>query len=154
MNAVLENYYKVRVEHDKALAELEASTSRIVKVITKFFKVKSKNYWWAFNYHRDSDYAAPLPQNVDDGWFPIYIEAVCETDETNYAGGFPVEFFDMSDEEIVAYLKKEVERCEEAQRIKSEKEEKKRIEKEAKKNAVKASALAKLTPEERKVLKL
>jgi len=110
MNPILEKYYKIKEEHSKALSELENETGRIVKVITKFFECK--HYWWSFGYYEGDN--APLPTKVRNGFFDIYIDGDCTTDETDYSNGFPVKFFDMSDDEIVAYLKDEVKRCEES----------------------------------------
>lgn len=156
MKPLLERYAIAREEHDLVLTELSKETERVVSIMTKFFKVR--DYWWAYDYYSCADDEEPLPQEVDDGFFPIYIEATsgsgCVTDSTDYNSGFPVKFFDMTEKEIVEFLQKEVDECEEEAKREEEKELKKKSEKSAKRSALKASALSKLTPEEKRVLKL
>lgn len=159
MNKVLTDYYIAREAHDEAHGTLEEKVRHIITVMTKFFKVRG--YWWAFDYYHNADDSAPLPRRVENGIFPIYIAPDrgegCVTDAFDYNNGIPVEFFDMTDEQIVAYLKKEVAECEAKAKIEAEKEEARKAKSKVKKDEVAkiaVAALAKLTPEERKALKV
>jgi hypothetical protein len=154
MSITVSDYYQAREIHDEALENLNKETKRIVRVITQFFNIK--DYWWSYAYYENADDDAPLPKDLEDKeeTMPIHISRICDTGEWYYNEGFPVKFYDMADEEIVAFLQKEVD---DHNKKKAEKEEaltKKSAAKKAKSDAIKAAALAKLTAAERKALKL
>ena len=155
MNKVLENYYRIRQEHDDALGDLEEHTSRIVNIIKEVFGAK-KDVWWSFKYYSDADDDCPLPQTLEDDGktFPIFISKDLGTREWGYNSGFPVSFFDMTDDEIRNQLKKEIaddkqKEIDEKAKWKNQSEERK-----LKQELLKKSAASKLTKEEKKVLGL
>ena len=154
MNKVLENYYKTRIEHDKALDDLNKEALRIVNVIKSVFKLNNRDTWWSYQYY-DGEYAElPLPEKIEDNTFPIHISKVADSGSWYYHEGFPVIFFDMNDEEIADYLKKEIaenkEKEAQEKAIQAAKKEMKKI----KEQELKKSAAEKLTQEEKKALGL
>ncbi len=100
---------------------VEDKVARIVNVIRKFFK-REKAWWW-FSYYED-DYGIDPPRpkfDLKDDYFPIYISESCE----DYDSSFPMKFFDMTDKEILEYLKKEVsEQAEKKELVKLKSQEK------------------------------
>jgi len=160
MNKILEDYYKVREDHDAALSLLEEATQRIVDVIKSIFK--RKDAWWSYKFYHDGDDDPPLPEELDrygkEPVFPIYIDAMCDSGKWCYNEGFPIIFFDMTDDEIKDHIKKEILQFEEEEKIKKEKEKKKKEERLLKQKQLKESAYKKLvkwkilTKEEKKAL--
>jgi hypothetical protein len=158
MIKALEDYYAIKPRYDDTVAVVEKETQRVVNVLTKFFK--SKDFWWAFKYYEGENCQTPDPGYIDsDEFFPIYIDANLESKSFDYSNGFPVKFFEMTDEEIVKYL------IDEAESDKQEEveEEKKKELKKKKKQAIerqaverlneKLSKIENLTPEEKKLLR-
>ncbi len=103
MNKLIEDYYEVRKRHDVILGELDDRTGEIITVLINFAHA-SKKYWWAYDYYESADDDAPLPQKLDGDWFPIYVSTDICIGDSDYSNGFPISFFDMSDDEIVKYL--------------------------------------------------
>lgn len=155
MNKVLEDYYKIRKEHDYALGKLEKETSRIISVIKSIFKIKGA--WWSFKYYEDGDDDPPLPEEIckDEKYgdsFPIYISEDADSGVWYYHEAFPVSFFDMTDEDIRNHIQKEIKEFKKKEKEEKEKEKKKREEKSLKIKQLKESAAKKLTKEEKKAL--
>lgn len=155
MNKILEEYYTIREQHDEVLEKLEMETQRIVNVIKSIFKSRnSKNGWWSFKYYHDSDDDSPLPKKLDGDCFEIYIDADCDSGKWSYNEGFPIKFFDMTDEEIKNHIQKEIDCFSKKEEKRKELEKKKREERKLKVQELKNSASQKLTKEERKALGL
>lgn len=150
MNKVLEDYYSVREKHDEALGKLETETQRIVTIIKKIFKM-GKDVWWAYNYYEN---AGPLPRPLEDNktTFPIFIEGEADSGEWDYSNGFPVKFFDMTDQEIIDYLQKEIAKNMEREAKEIELQKKKAELRKKKKAKLIETAAKKLTKEEKKAL--
>jgi len=159
MNKVLTNYYEMRSVHDMALGLLDKEVTRIIKVITKVFKCKK--YWWSYKYYDSSDDDPPLPDDItksspkgEGDSLPIHISECCDSGDWYYNEDIPVKFFDMTDQEIEDYIKKEIVDCkakeEHENLIKNQKKEINL----AKKKVLMESALKKLTKEERKSLSI
>jgi len=157
MNKLLTDYFKARCEHDTQLDNLSKETNRVVGCILKSFRRSrpSTASWWAYGWYEGDQYG-PVPEKPDfqNDVFGIYISEACETTSHNYSDGFPVIFFDMSDSEIMSYIKKEKEQDAFEQEIKRLKARKAKEVKKNQINYLKSTALAKLTAEERRVLKL
>lgn len=154
MNKLLVDYYTARKEHDSKLELLNKETFRIITVIAKFFK--KRNYWWSYEYYESGNDDPPLPQKLgkNDTDFGIFISEEMANDVVDYAGGFPIKFFDMTDEEILDYLKKETDEANEQEQKRKEKLKMQKEEKEKRVKSLKESAMSKLTKEERKALKV
>jgi hypothetical protein len=155
MNKLLREYYEIRDKHDLLMSRLGDETSRIVKVICKVFK--EKNYWWSFKYYESESDDAPLPQEINKDTeygnsFLIHISRKCDSGRWVYNEAIPIKFFDMSNEEIEKYIKLEIEEVEEEEQKELDVKAKKKEEKQAKKNALKQTAIEKLSKEERKAL--
>jgi hypothetical protein len=153
----LKDYYSFKPRYAEVLSAVDRQTERIIKVLTKFFKVK--NFWWAYKYYGGDCDNLPEPQDIENGFFPIYISEPLESRSIDYADGFPVEFFEMTDEDILKYLLEEAaadkqKEIEESKR-KEEKKQKK-LEQEAKEIehlSKKLSEIGNLTPKEKKLIK-
>ena len=153
MNKILEEYYEARQKHDDALGKLEEETQRIVDVIRKVFKM-GKDKWWSFKYYHDSDDDEPLPQSLeDDGLtFHIFIEGTADSGEWSYNNGFPVKFFDMTDEDVESYIRKEIDVSKKKKEKDAETKKNKLEARKKKKESLIAAAAEKLTDEEKKAL--
>lgn len=153
MNKVLSEYYGARKLHDKALRALDTKTQRIVDVIKRVFKRKS-SAWWSYAYYEGDNVSLPenIEKNDDGDWFPVHISEECDTGECYYNEGFPVKFFDMTDEEIATQLRNEIAAVKDKVAKEREAEVKRQEAKNVKKNALKIAAVQKLTKEERKAL--
>jgi hypothetical protein len=150
MDNLLNKYYAVRGRHDDVLEELTKEVIRIIKVITAVFCIK--DYWWVYEYY-DGEYSRePLPQRVEDDYFPIYISKECSSGENWYHEGFPVIFFNMTDEEIFMYIALEIELAKKKDIEQKEKAKKVKLAKEKEKAKLRESAKAKLSKEERQAL--
>lgn len=144
MNKVLTEYYEAEAIRNKKGDALDKQTQRIVTVITKFFGVK-KDWWWAYDYYEGD--IAPSPRQTEDDLFDIYISKECSSDSWMYSEAFPLSFFDMSDDEIWCYLRKEATNDKNREKVKKET-------KKATTAELRKSAISKLTPQEKKALKL
>jgi hypothetical protein len=98
MNKILTDYYNEEKIFDNVLAPLEKEFNRIVRVIAEFFSHSTRSYLydWEYMEHGDSYY----PQQIRNGIFPCYISVSCATKNSDYSYGFPVEFFDMTNDQI------------------------------------------------------
>lgn len=151
MNKLLTGYFAVRKIHDEYLKDLLVETDRIVKIITRFFG--KKDSWWAYGYYEDEREDAPFPR-MTGGNFQIYISEECDSGKWYYNESIPVAFFDMTDKQILEYLKNEVAEHKKEEEIKNRKTKESSEKKKLKKETIKKSALKKLTTEERKALDL
>lgn len=150
MNKILTEYYSAADISKIKAGVLEQQTHRIVVVITNFFG--KSNYWWSYSYYEGD--ILPEPSKVIDNIFQIYINKNCESANWCYNEGFPVVFFDMSNDEIWKYLSEEAMADEMREKILKEMNAAVVATKKLTKAALTKSALAKLTPQEKKVLKL
>lgn len=153
MNKILENYYLAREKHDRALEELDKEFERIVEVIRKFFNQHSRDFWFSYRFYEDGE-QQPLPTRVDSGVFKCYMGGNCANDAWDYSQGFPVRFFDMTNQEIATYLEDETDKAKKAKEKKNLALRTKSEAKRLKKAKVLEEAKAKLTPEQIKVLGL
>ena len=158
MIKALRDYYAIKPQYNNIVSAVETETQRIIEILTKFFK--RKDFWWAFKYYEGENSPIPDPEEVDsDGNFPIYISERLETRSFDYSEGFPIKFFEMTDEEILKYLndEKESDKQKETERIEKEKLKKqKKLEKEKKEIESlneKLSKIESLTLEEKKLLR-
>ena len=156
MNKVLTDYYELRKDYDEALGDLENATLRIIKILKKVFNCSQKT-WWSFKYYENSDDAPPQPSDIrkDSKYgdsFPIHISEECDSGVWFYHEEIPVKFFDMTDQEIEDYIKKEIHDFKEKEKAQKIANDVKKLQNLSKKNAIKESAIKKLTKEERKAL--
>lgn len=152
MNKLLTEYYLAREAHDNALSAFDSETARIIGVITRFFKVS--NFWWAYEYYEGENSPLPLPRKIRDGYMEIFIDKECDSGRHQYNESIPTKFYDMKEDEIISYLKFEVEEYKAEQSSLKEAQKLKKEEKEKKLKQIKEFALSKLTKEEKKALKL
>lgn len=150
MNEILTNYYNIRDQHDKSLSVLEKEVTRIVEIIKAIFKRKSA--WWSYKYYEGDE--TPLPNKINDGYFEIHISESCDSGVWFYNESFPITFFDMSNQEITDYIKKEIVETLEKEVRRAKLEEEKKDLKKQKIQQLKQSAASKLNKEERKALGL
>lgn len=150
MNKILTDYQQAHNEFNRHIGNLQSEVQRIVDILKKKFKVNQ--IWWDWEY---SEGIAPPPMILEeDEIFEIYISTnphrTLDDGFCSYSEGFPIEFFDMTEAEIITYINKNIadtrrKNVEKAERMKQ---------KIATKQQLKEEVLAKLSAEERKILGL
>lgn len=99
---------------------------------------------------------APFARRPRSGYFDFYMETGkdCVSEEMDYNNGFPEIFFDMTNEEITAYLQTEKEKDDLKLQKKEAKEKERKEKAKTKKAELISSAKSKLIPQELKALRI
>ena len=108
MTPLVKKFYKTQAEYNKQLLEFKKETSRIVNIITAF--CKKPGIWWTFDF--TTELTDKPPQEIKDNFMIIYISQPCTVGDSHYHEGFPAQFYNMTDKEILNYLKSELKRFE------------------------------------------
>lgn len=147
MNKLLTEYYAARKVHDEKLVQLNEKVEFIVSAILKAFKKKRRDVWWDYQYVEEEVpeiFPEIISQNEER--FPIHISNF----SPDYSSGFPIKFFDMTEEEIISHIQKEIEQ----EKLKAQQELEKRLKNKKKREEMKQAALNKLSKEDRIALGL
>lgn len=147
----IKEWKTTRTAFHKAEAKIINRIDHIVKVVYKAFGVKDSNSDYFYFYGAEEGEMG-TPKISDDPeqeiGYVMECNGIMENDNWCYTDGIPVKFLFMTDHEITEHIKNENDVC----RQKAEQKKLKDAARKISKKEIKAAALSKLTPQERKAL--